>query len=366
MSSGLPTRPFGFALSSASSPPLRSINTAAILLMKNPGAIALTRIWRGPSSIARLRARCMTAALLAAYEYAPLSPREPVPMPATLPVTMTREESCTEALAARRGANLQCVSKHTTPQHAPASRAQRSNALLYREKHGLDIQIHHLVPRIPLIHVLKPTPPTRARIRKQNIHVIRVRRHLADQPLNLSHLRTVRGHAVCARARREVRQRVERRGRRGAGGGFARRDEDFGTPRLQQPGRRVQTQAPRAAGDDGNFAGEREEGGEVGELNVGFGGHGGWFGGGWGESGDGVGRAVWRLGVVFVGMRCECLFDCEYREKQAGRGVVLLSVATSAVCGEVVRRVGGRGMTYVLDSGFPGYIARYTAPPNDQ
>lgn len=109
ISSARPTLPFGFALFSASIPPLFSISPFAIFEGKKPGAIPLTRIPLGPSSMARLRARWRTAALLAAYEYAALGPREPMPMPATEPVTMTREGSAWVAFFWRRGANLWCL-----------------------------------------------------------------------------------------------------------------------------------------------------------------------------------------------------------------------------------------------------------------
>lgn len=98
-------------MSNASCPPLRSIKMAAILLMKKPGAMLFTRMFLGPSSMARLRARCSTAALEAAYEYAPDSPSEPVAMPATEPVIMTREVSATDAFFDNRGVNLEEVSK---------------------------------------------------------------------------------------------------------------------------------------------------------------------------------------------------------------------------------------------------------------
>jgi hypothetical protein len=56
--------------------------------------------------MARLRARWRTAAFDAAYEYAPTFPIEPTPIPATEPVTMTREGSCWDDFAVRSGVNL--------------------------------------------------------------------------------------------------------------------------------------------------------------------------------------------------------------------------------------------------------------------
>lgn len=106
ISSGIPSLIFGFMAAIASAPPCISIKPLAILLGKNPGAIALHMICRGPSSTARLRVRCMTAAFEAEYPYVPLSPRLPTPSPAIDAVTMTREVLSSVAFFCRRGANL--------------------------------------------------------------------------------------------------------------------------------------------------------------------------------------------------------------------------------------------------------------------
>jgi hypothetical protein len=88
-------------------PPPAPIMPSAILEGKKPGARPLTKMCRGPSSTARLRARCRTAALEAEYEGAALAVRTgPRPMPATEPVTRTREGSSAVARACKRGANL--------------------------------------------------------------------------------------------------------------------------------------------------------------------------------------------------------------------------------------------------------------------
>lgn len=63
MSSGRPRRLFGLASASACSPPCSSISPLAILDGKKPGAMALQRMCRGPSSTARFLVRWMAAAL---------------------------------------------------------------------------------------------------------------------------------------------------------------------------------------------------------------------------------------------------------------------------------------------------------------
>jgi hypothetical protein len=89
-----------------SCPPDISINPFAILEGKKPGAIAFTRMPRGPSSTARFLVRWMTAALEAEYPNVACLPRVPTPIPATEAVIMTREGSWMEAFFWRRGANL--------------------------------------------------------------------------------------------------------------------------------------------------------------------------------------------------------------------------------------------------------------------
>jgi hypothetical protein len=148
-------------------------------------------------------------------------------------------------------------------------------ALLNREEHSFDVQVHDLVPPIRLVHLIEPTPPTRARVREKYVHVLRVLPDFLHQALNLGYLGTIRRNAVCARARRQVRERIEGRDGGVACRGFARRYEDFGTPGLQETGSSVETKTARAAGYDGDFSIQAEDGGKIGELDVGFGGHGG-------------------------------------------------------------------------------------------
>ena len=95
-----------------SGPPRRSIKPFAIFDGKNPGAMLLTRMCLGPSSTARLRVKCIAAAFEAEYPKVAFSPSEPVPSPATEPVTITREHDSRVALFSRSGANLHVISGH--------------------------------------------------------------------------------------------------------------------------------------------------------------------------------------------------------------------------------------------------------------
>lgn len=63
ISSGRPSRPLGFCRAISSAPPLSSIRPEAIFEGKKPGAMLLHRMWRGPSSTARLRVRWIAAAV---------------------------------------------------------------------------------------------------------------------------------------------------------------------------------------------------------------------------------------------------------------------------------------------------------------
>lgn len=67
ISSGRPSRPFGCAAASASSPPFLAISPDAIFEGMNPGAMLLQRMCRGPSSTARLRVRWIAAAVLIGF-----------------------------------------------------------------------------------------------------------------------------------------------------------------------------------------------------------------------------------------------------------------------------------------------------------
>lgn len=122
ISSGRPSLLFGFASASAFSPPCNSMRPLAIFDGKKPGAMALHRICRGPSSTARFFVRWMTAALEAEYPKVAFSPKEPTPSPATEAVTMTREGSSIVAFFCSSGANLYPSHQHRRPKK-PYNRA---------------------------------------------------------------------------------------------------------------------------------------------------------------------------------------------------------------------------------------------------
>jgi hypothetical protein len=105
---------------------------------------------------------------------------------------------------------------------------REGDLLLDREKHPLDIQIHHLIPPILLIDLVNVTSPCSARIRKQNVHVIGVLLYLFDQSLNLGYFGAVGGNGVCFRARLFVGKCVEGCNGFIARAGFAAGDENFG------------------------------------------------------------------------------------------------------------------------------------------
>jgi hypothetical protein len=107
ISSGFPSLLLGFFAANSSAPPVKLINPLAILLGKNPGAIALTKICLGPSSTARFFARWITAALEAEYPNVAFLPRLPIPIPATEAVMMTLDGSSIVPFFCRSGANLQ-------------------------------------------------------------------------------------------------------------------------------------------------------------------------------------------------------------------------------------------------------------------
>jgi hypothetical protein len=105
MSSGVPNLPFGVDSPSFSEPPPISINPCAILEGNIPGAMQFTRMFLGPSSKARFRARWMTAALDVTYECAKEGPVCTVRPPMEDVIT-TLEGSSIEALCWSSGANL--------------------------------------------------------------------------------------------------------------------------------------------------------------------------------------------------------------------------------------------------------------------
>jgi hypothetical protein len=110
------------------------------------------------------------------------------------------------------------------------------HGLLNREKYTLDINIHDLIPPVPLVHGLKLTPPRRTRIRKQDIHVVRMFPYFGDQALDLADLGAVGGDGDGLGPRGLVGEGVEGGDGGGACGCFARGDEDFGTAGLEEPG----------------------------------------------------------------------------------------------------------------------------------
>jgi hypothetical protein len=109
ISSGFPNLLLGFLAASVSMPPVRLISPLAILLGKNPGAIALTKICLGPSSTARFFARWITAAFDAEYEKVAFLPRLPTPIPATEAVIITLDGSSIVPCFCSSGANLQTL-----------------------------------------------------------------------------------------------------------------------------------------------------------------------------------------------------------------------------------------------------------------
>lgn len=76
--------------------------------------------------------------------------------------------------------------------------------------------------------------PGRARIRKQNVHVVRRLLHLSDQPVQLVHARVVRGDGDGFCAGLLVGEGVEGIDGFVAGGGFAGGDVDLGAACLEE------------------------------------------------------------------------------------------------------------------------------------
>ena len=113
---------------------------------------------------------------------------------------------------------------------------ERKDPPLHRQKHSLDIQVHHLRKR-RLRMRLKRLAPRRARIRQQDIDMVRLRADLAHQSLNLRRLGRVRGHRVGLAGLAEAAgERVERVAGFAAGVGFAGGDEDLGASCLEEAG----------------------------------------------------------------------------------------------------------------------------------
>lgn len=110
------------------------------------------------------------------------------------------------------------------------------DVLLNSKENPLNINIHNLIPPILLIYLFKLTAPARARICKQNVHMIRMFRNFSNQPLDLRDFGAISGNAVCARIGVFIGKRVECCDGGFAGGGFAGGYEDFGTAGLEETG----------------------------------------------------------------------------------------------------------------------------------
>lgn len=76
--------------------------------------------------------------------------------------------------------------------------------------------------------------PCRARIRKQNIHMICSLVHLSNESIQFVHARTIGGDGDGLRAGALVRERVERGDGFFTGTGFSRCDVDFGAASLEK------------------------------------------------------------------------------------------------------------------------------------
>jgi hypothetical protein len=77
-------------------------------------------------------------------------------------------------------------------------------------------------------------PPRRARIRKQDVHMVRRPAHFFDQVLDALELGAVGRHGDCSRAWLQVWERIECFAGGVAGGGFAAGDVDFGCAGLEE------------------------------------------------------------------------------------------------------------------------------------
>lgn len=134
--------------------------------------------------------------------------------------------------------------------------------------------------------------PCGAGVGEQDVDVCACLMDFGNEPLDLGDFGAVGWDGDCAGIRAQVREGVEGGGGFGAGGGFARGDVDFGAACLEEtlsllvwsdsgvelgeggvPACGVETEAAGAAGDDGDFAFEGEDGGEVLELDLVGGGH---------------------------------------------------------------------------------------------
>lgn len=129
MSSGSPNRFSGLSLLSSSMPPRLLIKPCASFEGKNPGAMMLLVMFLGPSSTAKLRARCcfdqqhtlqatllgltLAAAFDVEYMMVPCSPTWGTFVPAVELIVMMRAGSSLDEAFSRRGSDLQ-LSTHAT------------------------------------------------------------------------------------------------------------------------------------------------------------------------------------------------------------------------------------------------------------
>lgn len=143
-------------------------------------------------------------------------------MPATEPVMITREGDSRVADWERRGANLDRGISMWTTELEPRGKG----ILLHRIKHTLNIQIHNLRKRMLRVR-LEFLAPCRARIRKQDIHMIRRLFHLSNKSIQFVHARTIGGDGDGLRAGALVRERIEHGDGFFAGAGFSRCDVHF-------------------------------------------------------------------------------------------------------------------------------------------
>ena len=141
---------------------------------------------------------------------------------------MTLEGESRVANLERRGANLDKGISIWT-----AEKSRGKDILLHRIKHTLNIQIHNLRERV-LGMRLEFLAPCCARIRKEDIHMIRRLFHLSNESVQFIHARTIGGDGNGLRAGALVRERVERGDGFFAGTGFSGSDVDLGAASLEE------------------------------------------------------------------------------------------------------------------------------------
>lgn len=106
-------------------------------------------------------------------------------------------------------------------------------SLLHQVKHTLNIQIHHLRKRLLGVR-LELLAPRRARIRKQDIHMIGRFLHLCDESVQFVHARVIGGDGDGFRVGALVREGVEGGDGFFASVGFSGGYVDFGAAGLEE------------------------------------------------------------------------------------------------------------------------------------